>query len=132
MIVATLPDRAWKEIGAWVNSGKLAVHRIIQEKPLAHCKNCQDEGYVYVSYLGSGPSMQPVTTAVPCTWVDKSEMNGAGWYVIENTIAYECPRCHDLRIHPEHVSKPRPEVLRQLQKAAKEKRFPAPLQDGYL
>lgn len=87
MIIPALPNAAQLEVLAHQRTKKLAVYRIVSAVEDAVCRNCMDEGVVYVSFLGAGPTKAPITTKVPSTWVEH------GWYVIENTKAYPCPHC---------------------------------------
>ena len=97
MIVPTLPNNALLEIKAHQVGGKIAVQRIVDPTPLARCKNCMDDGVVYVSFLGTGPTKQPVTPAHPSTYVE------TGWYVIERTAGYACPCCGIIKPMPKPV-----------------------------
>ena len=87
MIIPTLPQLALTEIKFHQATKRMAVQRILEPKILARCKNCMDEGAVFVSFLGTGPTQQPVTMHKPSTYVE------TGWYVIERTAAYPCPVC---------------------------------------
>jgi hypothetical protein len=98
VIIPTLPNNALLEIRAHEVGRKIAVQRIVTPIPLAHCKNCMDDGVVYVSFLGTGPTKQPVTMAKPSTWVEN------GWYLIERTSGYPCPCCGIVK--PEPTYKP--------------------------
>lgn len=122
-----LPDRAMSDVKAWVFQGKRAAHRCVEDKPLAACKNCQDEGLVYVSFLGSGPSQQPITMHKPSTYLDL--VDGKGWYLIENTTSYECPVCHAMAPQPERVKKAFKDVHRELEEVARQKSFRKDIDD---
>ena len=93
MIIPTLPDIARAEAKAHIASGKLAVHRIVSPKMAAECPNCQDDGLVFVSMLGAGPSKQPIGTSKPSTYVEGDGYAKRGWYLIERTVSYSCPMC---------------------------------------
>lgn len=87
MIIPSLPTLAIAEIKAHNQAKKIAVYRIVDPVENPACPNCMDEHIVYVSFLGTGPTKTPTTMMKPSTWVD------TGWYVIERTAAYPCPRC---------------------------------------
>lgn len=105
-----LPPAAKIEVQTHERMGKLVVHRILEGKENDACKNCAGEGVVYVSFLGSGPAKTPLTNLKPSTWVEKSERNGAGWYVIERTAGYPCPHCQGARSIPVAGAHRTPEV----------------------
>jgi hypothetical protein len=109
MFIPTLPDLALAEIKAHISSGKLAVHRIVEPKPLAACQNCNDDGLVYVSLLGAGPSKQPIGTGKPSTYFEGDGFGKKGWYLIERTASYGCPKCSGQRA-PQRQGTRRPEV----------------------
>jgi hypothetical protein len=98
VIIPRLPDKAELEIKLHRAQKKIAVQRIVDEIPLSRCRNCMDDGVVYVSFLGTGPTRQPVTMAHPSTWVEN------GWYLIERTAGYPCPLCGIVK--PEPTYKP--------------------------
>lgn len=104
MLIPTLPEIARMEAKAHAASGKLAVHRIIEQKPIAKCKNCQDDSLVYVSFLGAGPTKQPLGLSKPSTFVAGDGFVKQGWYEIERTVSYPCPNCGGYR-QPKAVGK---------------------------
>jgi predicted RNA-binding Zn-ribbon protein involved in translation (DUF1610 family) len=93
MVIPTLSDQAMHEIRAHVASGKLAVHRIVEQKQIARCQNCQDDSVIYVSFLGAGPTKQPLGHSRPATFVQGDGYARRGWYEIERTVSYPCPAC---------------------------------------
>ena len=88
---------------------KLVVHKVLESKE-GTCPNCAGEGIVYLSFLGAGPSKVPITTKAPSTFVEKSERNGEGWFVIERTQGYLCPACQGERPIPKSAAHRKPEV----------------------
>ena len=92
-----LPPAAKIEVTQHERAGKLVVHRLVEGKEADACRNCAGEGLLYLSFLGAGPTKTPITNIKPSTWVEASERNGAGWYVIERTAAYPCPHCQGVR-----------------------------------
>jgi hypothetical protein len=109
MLIPTLPELATIEVRAHVASGKLAVHRIVEPKPMAACSNCCDDGLVYISLLGAGPSKQPVTMSKPSTYFGGDGFGKKGWYLIERTASYPCPKCSGQHVSPRPGTR-RPEV----------------------
>lgn len=93
MLIPTLPDQAMLEIRAHLASGKLAVHRVVEQKQISKCQNCQDDSVVYVSFLGAGPTKQPLGLSKPSTFVQGDGYAKRGWYEIERTVSYPCPTC---------------------------------------
>jgi hypothetical protein len=110
MLIPTLPEIALAEIKAHMASGKLAVHRIVEAKPLAACQNCADDGLIYVSLLGAGPSKQPIGMSKPSTFFEGDGYAKKGWYLIDRTASYPCPKCSGLRVRQEQPARRRPEV----------------------
>ena len=78
------------------------------------CKNCAGEGIAYLSFLGAGPAKTPITSLKPSTFVEKSERNGEGWYVIERTKGYLCPACQGERAEPPTRKRPVEEGVREV------------------
>lgn len=58
--------------------------------PLA-CPNCQGVGMIVLNLAASGPFKSPPGGVI--TWFDGNEKYGKGWYVIDKTLAFECPEC---------------------------------------
>jgi hypothetical protein len=109
MLIPTLPDIALSEVKVHTLSGKLAVHRIVEAKPLSACQNCADDGLVYVSFLGAGPAKQPIGTSKPSTYFQGDGYGKKGWYLIDRTVSYPCPRCSGQRV-PSRLGTRRPEA----------------------
>ena len=128
MLIPTLPDIAMVEVKAHVASGRLAVHRIIEQKPIATCQNCQDEGVIYVSLLGAGPSKQPIGMSKPSTYLGGDGYAKRGWYQIERTASYPCPRCSGARQRVPAARSRRPEVDQAVMRLAEDK-APRPVGD---
>ena len=96
-ITPYLSKEAKIDITTWRNQGKAAFHRVIEQKPDAECKNCGDWRQIVVSFCSKGPSMQPVTPHKPSTYFSGNGTVGKGWYLIENTVTYDCPNCSGRR-----------------------------------
>jgi hypothetical protein len=109
MLIPTLPEAALIDVRAHIASGRLVVHRIIEAKPLAQCTNCADDGVLYVSFLGAGPSKQPIGMGKPSTYFEGDGFGKKGWYLIERTASYSCPKCSGQRV-PQRQGTRRPEV----------------------
>ena len=114
MLIPELPEIAKAEVRAHVASGKLAVHRIVEAKPLAACPNCCDDGLVFVSLLGAGPAKQPIGTSKPSTYFEGDGYGKKGWYLIERTASYSCPKCSGARVMPVRPGMRRPDVQRAI------------------
>ena len=90
MLIPSLPPEAIGKIAAWRNTGGIAFQRILETLPL-QCKNCGDVEVVYVSfckserrtYIGGGVSL----------WFEGDESAPKGWYTIEATAGFPCPKC---------------------------------------
>ena len=74
-----------------------------QSEDGSDCKNCAGAGRIYVSYCAKGPWDAPSIVfsgrgankkAMPMTWFDGNGIYYKGWYVIEETVPYDCPRCN--------------------------------------
>ena len=92
-------------IQQWVKAkGKPAFIRVFrQSEDPRDCKNCAGSGRIYVSYCAQGPWDAPSIVfsgrgankkAMPMTWFDGDGIHYKGWYCIEETVPYDCPRCH--------------------------------------
>jgi hypothetical protein len=128
MLIPTLPDEALIEVRAHVAAGKLAVHRIVEARPLAQCQNCQDDGLVYVSLLGAGPAKQPIGTSKPSTYFPGDGYGRKGWYLIDRTASYPCPACSGQRVIPRRQVQHGPDVQAALAGLADAKR-PRPVEN---
>lgn len=59
--------------------------------PLA-CPNCQGVGFIILNLAKAGPFKSPPGGVI--TWFDGNEKYRQGWYVIDKTLAFDCPECH--------------------------------------
>lgn len=57
------------------------------------CPNCQGIGFVMVKFCKSGPFFTPAAGTSVITWYEGSERFGAGWYIVEKTQGFPCPKC---------------------------------------
>jgi hypothetical protein len=87
-----LPPKAKNDLDAWKRQGKTALVTAYEKSPHPHaCSNCQGHGNVLVSFFSGGPLRGSVGGTKRAAWL---ELEGkAGWYVIEQTVGYECPAC---------------------------------------
>ena len=96
-ITPTLPTKANFDIATWRGRGKYhnAFIRPLVQIDGALCKNCVDDGHVRVSYCRAGPfaSVPNHKAGETLTWFDGDERSGKGWYIIQNTVSYDCPLC---------------------------------------
>lgn len=116
-----LPQEAKDKIRVWEMNGKIAVQRIVPNSSSAKCKNCQDHGVVYVSFLGKGPTKAPLTTKKPSTYLEGNGRVGEGWYIVDTTVGYICPHCDG---NPEALPPAeefKPEAVEELRELAQDK-----------
>ena len=57
------------------------------------CQNCGGGGKVYIKLTKAGPFQRPQTNQV-VTWFDGNGQYGKGWYIVEDTMVFDCPECH--------------------------------------
>ena len=90
--IPQLPEQAILEVEKWrARDSSIAFSSILQATHNSNCDNCQDLGFVYVSYSELGPFEVPPNTKRPVAWVHNGSM--PGWYIIHETRAYRCPGC---------------------------------------
>lgn len=60
----------------------------------ARCQNCQDVGFVYVSFCRAGPFRYAPghKRGEVITWYDGDPLE-TGWYIVVKTQEYTCPHC---------------------------------------
>lgn len=96
-ITPALPEDAEEMVKALQAKGKRVVVSAFEPREYAKCPNCQDTQMVVVKILAKGPFKAPPNGLI--TWID-CEGLPAGWYMIEDTLVYRCPKC----IEPEPKS----------------------------
>ena len=96
-ITPDLPREAKIQIKSWRSEGKYnkTFHRILEQYPNAHCKNCGDVGFIMVSFSRAGPfdSVPNNKSGEVLTWFDGNDEAGKGWYIINKTLSYPCQHC---------------------------------------
>lgn len=93
-IAPYLPEEAKEKFREWQLKGKIAFQKVVPQRKDADCKNCQDIGYIYVSFARAGPFKAPVRTSGDwvISYFDGDESAGKGWYIVR-TQAFLCPAC---------------------------------------
>jgi hypothetical protein len=96
-ITSYLPTEAHEVAAEWTakKPSYRVLHRIVPETKAARCRNCQDLAYVMISLCRAGPFRYVPSHGKKDTilWSDGGEGMGKGWYIIANTISFECPHC---------------------------------------
>lgn len=87
------PKSAIEKCEEWESKGKKCFPKLVPKLNEADCGNCQDMGYVLMSFARAGPFKHPVSTSSPWAlmWFDGPGA-GAGWYVVR-TQSFVCPNC---------------------------------------
>ncbi len=93
MVTPYLPVAAMSEIQSWLSQGFAVFHRVVPQVNGAGCKNCGDLGVLYVTKCKIGPISSPRYANKSIVWFDGDGRAGKGWYVIDETIAYDCTNC---------------------------------------
>ena len=89
-----LPREAQCEIRAWRASGKPVFIKAYERHDGA-CPNCQGNELLIVNLIHSGPYKSPPGGVI--TWLDGVDEQREGWYRIEKTLTYPCPKCGGMR-----------------------------------
>lgn len=93
LITQTLPPAAVAAAKNWEKSrGMPAFLQAYQPYPNS-CKFCQGVGFIYLKLCSKGPYQSTISTKDPVTWFDGNERYGKGWYIIAETMAFECTSC---------------------------------------
>lgn len=92
-----LPPDALDLARQWEAKGQfnLVFPRLVPVAPEARCPNCQDVGYIYLSFTRAGPFEAPPGHGKGSAifWHDGGPGIGKGWYISANTRAFVCPEC---------------------------------------
>jgi hypothetical protein len=87
------PPAARSEQKMWLASGgRRSVGVVVMT--LTHdgdCRSCGGEGAVHMRMLANGPEDSPLTMMKPSTYIEDEFR--PGWWVIEETKSWSCPRC---------------------------------------
>ena len=99
MVIPYLPPEGNAAAREWISRGKAAFVKSYQVHPGA-CRNCQDIGVIYLVRTESGPykTFVPAGKGQVVAWYDGNEQFGKGWYLISDTLAYECPECKKMSV----------------------------------
>jgi len=92
-VIPYLPSRVKTEANDWRKKGRAVFQRIISTREDVLCRNCGDVRYIYLSFCKAGPFQSAPSTKAVVTWFDGDNINGKGFYIVENTVAYSCPHC---------------------------------------
>lgn len=109
-ITPDLPRGALMEIKEWRSGSKYnnSFYRVLEQTPVAVCKNCGDSGFIMVSFTRAGPfdTLPNHKAGETITWFNGNEQSGRGWYIVVRTISYDCQHCDRLRAKKDesHVS----------------------------
>ena len=88
-------QQAAQRIRYWQRTerGPAFVRALSASGAAGECANCAGYGAVLISFCKYGPSAQPLTNKKPSTFFPGNGEFGAGWYLIEQTLALACPTC---------------------------------------
>ncbi len=92
-ITPYLPQEAEEDIRNWRAKDKPAMQRVLPESSHAQCRNCQDSQFVLVSFCKAGPFNQVPGISRGETLTYNDQGPGIGWYIVKQTLSYECPHC---------------------------------------
>ena len=88
-----LTAQAKADARSWRAQGKAVFQRICNVRDGAECRNCSDVRYVYLSFCKAGPFPSAPSTKAVVTFFNGDNINGKGYYIVKNTVAYPCPHC---------------------------------------
>ena len=85
---ATSAARQWEQ-----SRGKPAILlAFARSTPLA-CENCNGVGAVYIRLCSHGPYNTPGGLGKVSTWFEGDGQFRKGWYIVEKTLGFVCPKC---------------------------------------
>lgn len=99
IVTPYLPESAKIAIKRWREKGRIAFIRPVERKANADCENCQDIGYLFVSFAEAGPFKTPnnVSRGAALTYLAEPGYPESGvhpgWYSIKETRSYRCLEC---------------------------------------
>lgn len=108
-IVPAFPEHAMRRGAAWQREHHQPVFARVFEQEGHGCKNCCGTGLVYLSFasafLHDNPKVVATTKSIgdkgekkvvnhPITYFEGNGEFGKGWYAIDETIPFDCPRCN--------------------------------------
>ena len=96
-ITPRLPNRAHTAGQLHENEGSynVCLVRAVPTIKRPHCRNCQDVGYVFLSFCTAGP-FQHIPAhgkGEKVTYFNGGQGVGKGWFIVRETIQYQCPNC---------------------------------------
>lgn len=97
MLIPSLPPEALSKMALWRQQGGVCFQRIVE--PLPHqCQNCAGAEVVYVSFCRAGA--HKYTGGGLELWFEGDQGVPGGWYKIEQTTTFPCPKCTMLPAAP--------------------------------
>lgn len=97
-VIPYLPPQARIDAKDWRAKGKAVFQRVIPARTDANrtpdeCQNCHDVRHVYLSFCKAGPFKSAPSTKAIVTYFKGDNLNGEGFYIVKDTVAYPCPHC---------------------------------------
>ena len=93
-ITPAYPSVALQMAKNWQASHNMPVLAVaIDHQYKLQCKNCNGFGKVMMKFCSAGPFPNPISPKEVVTWFDGNGVYGKGFYVVEETRAFNCPLC---------------------------------------
>lgn len=87
------PREALVQARAWAGARRIVGVVALPIAGAGSCNSCGGEGVVYMRFLKDGPTRLPRGTMEPSTWVASSPAVREGWWEIDRTEGFHCPKC---------------------------------------
>ena len=68
------------------------------------CKNCSGAEVIFLRLIKAGPYKNNGSLKDISTWYDGDGQYGKGWYIVDRTLAFECPACKGKPYEPGPVA----------------------------
>jgi hypothetical protein len=92
-VMPYLPPQAKTDAENWRRQKKAVFQRVVPTRNEDECKNCHDIRYIYLSFCKAGPFKSAPSTKAIVTYFEGDHLNGEGFYIVKDTVAYPCPHC---------------------------------------
>ena len=78
------------------------------------CPNCNGVGFVYLYLADAGPYPAPSAGNKVVKWYDGDGQFGKGWYTVDKSIGFLCPKCLNKPYEPGPVAPMRIDITAML------------------
>lgn len=95
------PQHALQAARGWSGVRRTVGVVVLPAGEAGSCTSCGGEGIVYLRFLKDGPTRSPKGNQVPSTWLASTPAIREGWWEIDKTEGFHCPRCNGSGYEPQ-------------------------------